>query len=211
VNEESLWVSAERHIELLRETGFEDIVLSLKASDPMLTVRANRYAAARCDYPLHLGVTEAGPLFSGCIRSAVALSLLLSEGIGDTMRVSLTAPSEKEPLAAWEILSSLGMRYRFPRIISCPTCARRRIDVGEIASDIQAHLVGLQGDFTVAVMGCEVNGPGEAREADIAIIGTPTGMMIFSGGRIIGETDPVHLLTQLDELIGIILSEGGRT
>ncbi len=210
VNEESLWVSAERHIELLLETGFEDIVLSLKASDPMLTVRANRYAAARCDYPLHLGVTEAGPLLPGCVRSAVALSLLLSEGIGDTIRVSLTAPPEREPQAAWEILSSLDMRRRFPRVISCPACARRRIDVEGIASDIQAHLAILQGDFTVAVMGCEVNGPGEAREADIAVIGTPTGMMIFSDGRNIGETDQAHLLNQLDELIAILLSEGGR-
>jgi len=209
VCEESLWAAAERHVGLLEESGFRDIVLSIKATDPMLTVRANRLAAGRCDFPLHLGVTEAGPLVPGCIRSAAALSLLLAEGIGDTVRVSLTAPPETEPRAAWEILSALGLRRRFPRVISCPTCARRRIDVSGIASDIQAHLASVEGDFTVAVMGCEVNGPGEAREADLAVIGTPTGMLLFSRGRNLGETVPEDLLGRLDEQIGIILSEGG--
>jgi (E)-4-hydroxy-3-methylbut-2-enyl-diphosphate synthase len=201
VNADSLWAAAERHIGLLGETGFEDIVLSIKASDPMLTVEANRLAADRCGLPLHLGVTEAGPLIQGCIRSAVALSLLLSEGIGDTIRVSLTAPPQTEATAAWEILSSLDIRRRFPRIVSCPTCSRRRIDVAAIAEDIQEHLASVQGDFTVAVMGCEVNGPGEAREAELAVIGTPAGMLLFADGRNLGETDREHLLTRLDELI----------
>jgi (E)-4-hydroxy-3-methylbut-2-enyl-diphosphate synthase len=209
VCEESLWAAADRHAGLLRETGFSDIVLSIKASDPMLTVRATRLAAARCDYPLHLGVTEAGTLLPGAVRSSVALAILLSEGIGDTIRVSLTAPPQRETQAAWEILSALELRHLFPRVVSCPTCARRRIDVSSIASDIQEHLAGRRGDYTVAVMGCEVNGPGEARDADIAVIGTPAGMLIFSGGENLGEIDSSGLLARLDEQIGLLLSEEG--
>jgi len=118
VNEESLWAAAERHISILRETEFNDIVLSIKASDPMLTVRVNRLASERCSLPLHLGVTEAGPPLTGSVRSAVALSLLLSEGIGDTIRISLSGSPLTEPTAAWELLSSLDIRRRFPRIVS---------------------------------------------------------------------------------------------
>jgi (E)-4-hydroxy-3-methylbut-2-enyl-diphosphate synthase len=201
VNEDSMWVAAQRHILLLEETGFRDIVLSLKASDPMLTVSANRKAAKECDLPLHLGVTEAGPPVTGGIRSAVALSLLLAGGIGDTVRVSLSGPPEIEPAAAWEILSSLGIRRKFPRVVSCPTCARSRIDVGGIAAVVQEHLAGRTGDMTIAVMGCEVNGPGEAREADIALIGTPAGVMLFVGGVNQGASCEEDLLTALDEAL----------
>lgn len=187
VNGDSMWAAAERHIALLTETGFRDIVLSLKASSPMLTVEANRKASAECGFPLHLGVTEAGPPFTGGIRSAVALSILLAEGIGDTIRVSLSGPPDPEPAAGWEILSSLGIRSRFPRVVSCPTCARARMDVAGVAVRVQEFLAGTPGDLTVAVMGCEVNGPGEAREADIALIGTPAGMKLFVDGRPEGE------------------------
>jgi len=197
VNEDSMWAAAERHIRLLEASDFSDIVLSLKASDPMLTVRANRKAAACSDYPLHLGVTEAGPGITGGVRSAVALSILLNEGIGDTIRVSLSGSPVMEPAVGWEILSSLGIRSRFPRIVSCPTCARARIDVGTVARKVQEALRGVEGSVTVAVMGCEVNGPGEAREADIALIGTPSGMVLFIDGRMSREVDGTNLSGQL--------------
>lgn len=201
VNKDSMWVSARRHLDALEESGFKDIVLSLKSSDPMLTVEANRMAAAESRYPLHLGVTEAGPGLTGGVRSAVALSILLSEGIGDTIRVSLSGSPEMEPVAAWEILSSLGLRRRYPRIISCPTCARARLDVGKLASSVQEHLRGIEGDITVAVMGCEVNGPGEARDADIAIIGTPSGIQLFIDGVFEGEVGRTDLGSHLDEVV----------
>lgn len=205
VNDDSLWAAAERHVEMLEETGFMDMVLSIKASDPMLTVSANRRAARECDLPLHLGVTEAGPPLSGGIRSAVALSLLLADGIGDTIRVSLSGPPEVEPAAAWEILSSMDIRRRFPRVVSCPTCARSRVDVGRIAAEVQEHLAGRPGNMTIAVMGCEVNGPGEAREADLALIGTPSGILLFVEGRNMGEADESDLLKALDEVLDSIV------
>jgi len=201
VNDDTMWEAARRHLLLLEETGFRDIVLSLKASDPMRTVSVNRRAAGECDLPLHLGVTEAGPPMTGGIRSAVALSLLLAEGIGDTVRVSLSGPPEIEPSAAWEILSSLGIRRRFPRVVSCPTCARARVDVGRIASIVQEHLAERPGDLTVAVMGCEVNGPGEAREADLALIGTPAGVLLFVDGANAGLAGEADLLRALDDAL----------
>lgn len=201
VNADSMWASAQRHVVMIERTGFRDLVLSLKASDPMLTVEVNRLASRECDLPLHIGVTEAGPAFTGGIRSAVALSLLLSEGIGDTIRVSLSAPPEHEPTAGWEILSSLGLRRRFPRVVSCPTCARSRLDVGAVALAVQEHLAGIKGNFTVAVMGCEVNGPGEAREADIALIGTPSGLMLFVDGINTGEVDRSEMMIELDRAL----------
>ncbi len=157
VNRDSMWAAAKRHLILFEETGFQNIVLSLKSSDPMLTVEVNRLASAECDYPLHLGVTEAGPQLTGGVRSAVALSVLLAEGIGDTLRVSLSGSPEKEPTVGWEILSSLDIRHRFPRVISCPTCARARIDVAGIAESVQESIEGIKGSITIAVMGCEVN------------------------------------------------------
>ncbi len=186
VNEGSMWEAARRHISLLEETGFSNIVLSLKASDPMLTVRVNRLASASCPYPLHLGVTEAGPMGTAGIRSAVAMGILLSEGIGDTIRVSISGSPEPEPGAGWEILSSLGLRRRFPRIVSCPTCARARLDVEALALRVQGIAGSMELPITIAVMGCEVNGPGEARDADLAVIGTPTGLILWRDGESLG-------------------------
>lgn len=197
VNEDSMWEAAERHITLLSETGFKDIVLSLKASDPMLTVRANRRAAAECPYPLHLGVTEAGPRGTAGIRSAVAMGILLNENIGDTIRVSISGSPEPEPAAGWEILSSLDIRHRFVRIVSCPTCARTRLNVEALALKVQKMVQGLQLPVTIAVMGCEVNGPGEARGADIAVIGTPDGFLLWKNGRAIGKIPEDKLEEQL--------------
>lgn len=187
VNQDSMWAAAERHIQLLTETGFKDIVLSLKASDPMLTVKVNRKAAGECPYPLHLGVTEAGPRGTAGIRSAVAMGILLNENIGDTIRVSISGSPEPEPVAGWEILSSLDLRHRFVRIVSCPTCARTRLDVEVLALKVQKMVQGLELPVTIAVMGCEVNGPGEARDADMAVIGTPTGFLLWRNGKSLGN------------------------
>jgi (E)-4-hydroxy-3-methylbut-2-enyl-diphosphate synthase len=193
VNQDSMWQAAQRHIALLEETGFFSIVLSLKASDPMLTVEVNLRAGAECPYPLHLGVTEAGPPGTAGIRSAVAMGILLNRGVGDTIRVSASGSPEPEPVAAWEILSSLGLRRRFARIVSCPTCARARLDVGALAEKLEAMVRGVAVPVTVAVMGCEVNGPGEAREADLAVIGTPGGLMLWKDGSSLGFIDEEQL------------------
>lgn len=201
VNADSMWAAAERHFIILEEMGFRDIVLSLKASNPMLTVRVNRMASMNCPYPLHLGVTEAGPPGTAGVRSAVAMGILLDEGIGDTMRVSISGSPEPEPGTAWEILSSLGLRKRFVRIVSCPTCARARLDVGELALRVQRMVEGLEKPVTVAVMGCEVNGPGEARDADLAVIGTPAGLILWKNGESVGWVEESELeKTLIDEI-----------
>ncbi len=207
VNRDSMWATAQRHLALLEETGFKNIVLSLKSSDPMLTVEVNRLASAECDYPLHLGVTEAGPQLTGSVRSAVALSVLLAEGIGDTIRVSLSGSPEKEPVVGWEILSSLDIRRRFPKVISCPTCARARIDVAGIAESVQESIEGKIGNITIAVMGCEVNGPGEARDADVAIIGTPSGIQFFIDGKNTGGMPGSDMQRYLDEIVDSCIRE----
>lgn len=201
VNEGSMWEAARRHIALLEEAGFSDIVLSLKASDPMLTVRVNRLASANCPYPLHLGVTEAGPMGTAGIRSAVAMGILLNEGIGDTIRVSISGSPEPEPGAGWEILSSLGLRRRFPRIVSCPTCARARLDVEALALKVRDITSSMELPITIAVMGCEVNGPGEARDADLAVIGTPTGIILWRSGESRGTVKDNELEKALIEEI----------
>jgi len=211
VNRDSMWAAARRHLALLEETGFHDIVLSLKSSDPVLTVEVNRLASSECDYPLHLGVTEAGPPLTGSIRSAVAISILLSEGIGDTLRVSLSGSPAQEPVAGWEILSSLGIRRRFPRIVSCPTCARTRIDVAELAGSVQESLAGKTGNITIAVMGCEVNGPGEARDADIALIGTPSGVQLFIDGVCKGNVPDSDIKDYFESVVDSCISKSQRT
>ncbi len=211
VNRDSMWAAARRHLVLFEETGFQNIVLSLKSSDPMLTVEVNRLASAECDYPLHLGVTEAGPQLTGSVRSAVALSVLLAEGIGDTLRVSLSGSPQKEPVVGWEILSSLDIRRRFPRVISCPTCARTRIDVAELAESVQESIQGVKGNITIAVMGCEVNGPGEARDADIALIGTPSGIQLFIDGKNTGEVPDSDIQGYLEGIVDSYIRKSERT
>jgi (E)-4-hydroxy-3-methylbut-2-enyl-diphosphate synthase len=204
VNTDSMWAAAERHVTLLEKLGFRDIVISLKASDPMLTVRVNELASRSCPYPLHLGVTEAGPPGTAGVRSAVAIGILLHQDIGDTIRVSISGSPEPEPGTGWEILSSLGLRRRFVRIVSCPTCARARLDVEALASSVQRMVEGIEKPVTVAVMGCEVNGPGEALEADLAVIGTPAGLILWKHGRPLGEVERDKLekvlIDQIDSL-----------
>ena len=167
---EGMVESALRHARMLEKAHFEDIALSLKSSDVRLTVAAYRLAAKRCDYPLHVGVTEAGLPGGGNVKSAIGIGALLLDGIGDTIRVSLTGSPIPEAQAGLDILRALGLRGG-AHFVSCPTCGRTRIDVERIARGVEAHFRGLNRGVTIAVMGCVVNGPGEARDADIALCG----------------------------------------
>ena len=187
---EGMVESALTHAALLEKAGFTDIVLSLKASDAPLTVQANRLAAARCDYPLHLGVTEAGLPGEGHIKSAVGIGSLLLMGIGDTIRVSLSGDPVPEVAAGISILKACGLRKDGLNIVSCPTCGRTGIDVAGIAARVRDALGDIKTPLTVAVMGCVVNGPGEAREADIGLAGGGHGKgVIFQKGK---EPEPVE-------------------
>ncbi len=167
---EKLVESACRYIETAEKAGLSDFKVSLKAADVNTTIAAYRSIAQKTDAPLHVGITEAGDVFSGAIKSAVGIGILLSEGIGDTVRVSLSAPPEEEVRAAWEILRALGLRRRGVDIISCPTCSRTKADVGGLAAEIRARTVAVSQPLRIAVMGCEVNGPGESETADLALV-----------------------------------------
>jgi (E)-4-hydroxy-3-methylbut-2-enyl-diphosphate synthase len=175
--------SARRHINILEDLKFRQIKVSLKASDVMRTVEAYRLFAEKFSYPTHIGISEAGPAFSGTVKSAVGLGMLLSEGIGDTMRVSLTADPVEEVKVAYEILKSLHLRQKGPELISCPTCGRCQIDIRGIVDKVEAKLAKEEKQITVAVMGCIVNGPGEAREADIGIAGGKGMGILFKRGK----------------------------
>ncbi len=185
VNAQSMVASAMESVSLLENWDFRDLVISIKASDPALTIETYRLLSAKTDYPLHLGVTEAGTRFQGAIRSAVGIGTLLAEGIGDTMRVSLTAEPVAEVEAAYAILQSLGLRRRGPELISCPTCGRTSVDLIRIAGEVEARLKQVKTPLKVAVMGCAVNGPGEARHADVGIAGGKGEFLIFVHGEII--------------------------
>ncbi|MHB8928516.1 MAG: flavodoxin-dependent (E)-4-hydroxy-3-methylbut-2-enyl-diphosphate synthase [Bacillota bacterium] len=184
---EAMVESALTQAAVLEDLGFTDIVLSLKASDVRRTVEAYRLAAGRCDYPLHLGVTEAGGLLPGTVKSAVGLGLLLAEGIGDTIRVSLTDDPALEVRAGFEILRALGLRSTTPEIISCPTCGRCQVGLAEVVREVEAGLRGLRVPVKVAVMGCAVNGPGEAREADVGVAAGKGGGLLFRRGQVVGR------------------------
>ena len=191
--------SALRHVDLCREFGAEDLVLSLKSSDVLKTIAAYQLAARECDLPLHIGVTEAGTVKSGTIKSAVALGVLLHQGIGDTLRVSLTGDSVEEVHAARHILKSLNLIEQGITLISCPTCGRTQVDLVAIAEAVEARLAHVEKRLTVAVMGCVVNGPGEAREADIGIAcGRGSGVLMKKGQiiRKIPEAEIVETLVQ---------------
>lgn len=177
--------SALEHVRLLEERGFDAIKISLKSSSVLGTVAAYRLMAKTVDYPLHIGVTEAGTAMRGAVKSSVGLGILLAEGIGDTLRVSLTADPVEEMLVAWEILRALGLRARGPEIVSCPTCGRTEIGLMELAAAVEDRLRGVEEVFTVAVMGCVVNGPGEAREADIGVAGGRDSGLIFRKGEVV--------------------------
>ncbi len=196
---EALVESALWECSLFEEHGFRDIKISVKHNDPVVMIAAYRLLAQRCDYPLHLGVTEAGPAFQGTIKSAVAFGALLAEGIGDTIRVSLSAPPVEEVKVGIQILESLGLRERGLEIVSCPSCGRAQVDVYTLADQVTAALEGLTVPLRVAVMGCVVNGPGEAREADLGVASGNGKGQIFVKGKVVKTVPEAEIVETLIE------------
>jgi (E)-4-hydroxy-3-methylbut-2-enyl-diphosphate synthase len=192
--ESALWEAS-----LFEEHGFQDFKISVKHHDPVVMVAAYELLAASCDYPLHLGVTEAGPTFQGTIKSAVAFGALLSKGIGDTIRVSLSAPPVEEVKVGAQILQSLNLRPRKLEIVSCPSCGRAQVDVYTLADQVTAGLEGLEVPLRVAVMGCVVNGPGEAREADLGVASGNGKGQIFVKGQVIKTVPESQIVETLIE------------
>ncbi|MET7797261.1 flavodoxin-dependent (E)-4-hydroxy-3-methylbut-2-enyl-diphosphate synthase [Streptomyces decoyicus] len=213
---EALAESALREAELFAEHDFHDFKISVKHHDPMVMIRAYELLAAQCDYPLHLGVTEAGPAFQGTVKSSVAFGALLRQGIGDTIRVSLSAPPVEEVKVGIQILQSLGLRPRRLEIVSCPSCGRAQVDVYKLAEEVSAGLEGLPVPLRVAVMGCVVNGPGEAREADLGVASGNGKGQIFVKGEVVKtvpESKIVETLIEealrLADEMGVDLDETG--
>ncbi|MET8806508.1 flavodoxin-dependent (E)-4-hydroxy-3-methylbut-2-enyl-diphosphate synthase [Streptomyces sp. NPDC004546] len=192
--ESALWEAS-----LFEEHDFRDIKISVKHNDPVVMIEAYRQLAEKCDYPLHLGVTEAGPAFQGTIKSAVAFGALLSRGIGDTIRVSLSAPPAEEVKVGIQILQSLGLRQRRLEIVSCPSCGRAQVDVYKLAEEVTAGLDGMEVPLRVAVMGCVVNGPGEAREADLGVASGNGKGQIFVKGEVIKTVPESKIVETLIE------------
>ncbi|MBE0466818.1 MAG: flavodoxin-dependent (E)-4-hydroxy-3-methylbut-2-enyl-diphosphate synthase [Candidatus Desulforudis sp.] len=207
VTAEAMVVSVLQHVVILEDLGFSAMKISLKASDVPLTVAAYRLLADQVDYPLHVGITEAGTMRGGLVKSAVGIGILLAEGIGDTIRVSLTAPPRYEVWAGFEILKALGLRHRGVELISCPTCGRTEIDVLRIAAEVEERLQGITRPLKVAVMGCVVNGPGEAREADVGIAGGKGVGLLFRKGepvRTVPESELVDaLMEEIERLMNV--------
>ncbi|WP_217554892.1 flavodoxin-dependent (E)-4-hydroxy-3-methylbut-2-enyl-diphosphate synthase [Streptomyces sp. GbtcB6] len=192
--ESALWEAS-----LFEEHDFREIKISVKHNDPVVMIEAYRQLAAQCDYPLHLGVTEAGPAFQGTIKSAVAFGALLSQGIGDTIRVSLSAPPVEEVKVGNQILESLNLKQRGLEIVSCPSCGRAQVDVYKLAEEVTAGLTGMEVPLRVAVMGCVVNGPGEAREADLGVASGNGKGQIFVKGEVIKTVPESKIVETLIE------------
>ncbi|MBM7367595.1 flavodoxin-dependent (E)-4-hydroxy-3-methylbut-2-enyl-diphosphate synthase [Gordonia hydrophobica] len=204
--ESALWEAS-----LFEEHGFGDIKISVKHNDPVVMVEAYRQLAAQCDYPLHLGVTEAGPAFQGTIKSAVAFGSLLADGIGDTIRVSLSAPPAEEIKVGDAILQSLNLRPRKLEIVSCPSCGRAQVDVYKLADEVSAGLEGMEIPLRVAVMGCVVNGPGEARDADLGVASGNGKGQIFVKGEVIKTVPEAQIVETLITEALRIAEESGDT
>jgi (E)-4-hydroxy-3-methylbut-2-enyl-diphosphate synthase len=200
VTPEAMVESALRHIDLLKSLDFHQIKVSLKASDVARTLAAYRLLSSETDLPLHIGVTEAGSLYAGIVKSALGIGMLLAEGIGDTMRVSLTRDPVEEIRVGYEILRALNIRQHGPEIISCPTCGRCRIDLFNIVEQVEKALVTVATPLKIAVMGCVVNGPGEAREADIGIAGGEGNGILFRRGRVVKKFPQ-------EKLVEVLLTE----
>lgn len=194
---EAMVQSALRHIDAVAAMGFEQIKVSIKASDVARTLAAYRELSRRCDFPLHVGVTEAGGLYAGIVKSALGIGMLLAEGIGDTLRVSLTRDPVEEIRVGYEILRALNLRQRGAEIISCPTCGRCRIDLFAIAAQIEQALMTRTAPIKVAVMGCTVNGPGEAREADVGVAGGDGIGILFKKGKVVKRFPQERLVAEL--------------
>lgn len=198
---EAMVESAKRHIAILEKLDFYDICVSLKASDLELCIKAYEEASKSFEYPLHLGITEAGTAFSGTVSSSIGLGVMLREGIGDTMRVSLSANPVEEIKVAKEILKNCNLYHKSPKLIACPTCGRTQIDLIPIATEVEAFLQTIEADLTVAVMGCAVNGPGEASQADIGIAGGMKEGLLFKKGEIIKKVPQEKMVETLKEEI----------
>jgi (E)-4-hydroxy-3-methylbut-2-enyl-diphosphate synthase len=198
---EAMVESALRHVRILEALDFRQIKLSLKASDVWRTIEAYRLISKQVDYPLHIGVTEAGTFLPGTVKSSVGLGLLLAEGIGDTLRVSLTDDPVQEVRVGMEILKALGLREGGPVMVSCPTCGRCEIDLISLARDVEARLAEMKRPIDIAVMGCVVNGPGEAREADVGIAGGKGVGLVFRKGKIVRKVKEEELADTLMEEI----------
>ncbi len=201
VTSEALVESALRWVDFFVKEGFYDIVISVKSSSVKETIESYRLLSRQTDFPLHLGVTEAGPLIPGTVKSSIAMGTLLQEGIGDTIRVSLTEDPVYEVRVAWEILKALDIRYNGPVIISCPTCARTRVNLLDLVHKIEMSLKGIKKPLKIAVMGCEVNGPGEARDADVGVAAEPGRGVLFLKGKIVKKVPEEKVIEELLEII----------
>lgn len=204
---EGMVESALRHIKILENLGFYDTCISLKASNLDLCIEAYEKASEKFDYPLHIGITEAGTAFSGTIKSSIGLGILLREGIGDTLRVSLSDNPVEEIKVAKEILKNCGLYKKSPTLIACPTCGRTQIDLIPMAKEVEEFLQGIEADITVAVMGCAVNGPGEARCADIGIAGGVQEGLLFKKGEIIRKIKQEDIVEELKKEILLMLNK----
>jgi (E)-4-hydroxy-3-methylbut-2-enyl-diphosphate synthase len=200
--------SALRHVRLLEDLDFRLIKISLKASDIPRTLEAYRLLAGRVDYPFHAGITEAGRLLAGSVKSSAGLGLLLAEGLADAVRVSLTAPPEREVFVAWQLLQAMGIRSRGATFVSCPTCGRCQVDMMTVAARVEKAVLDLRQPLTVAVMGCTVNGPGEAKEADIGLACGRGGGVIFKKGKVLRRVPAARMA---DDLIAEILKIASET
>lgn len=210
VTAEALVESAMEHVRILEAQDFYDMKISLKAHDVPLTLEAYKLMSETVDYPLHLGITEAGTARTGMIKSAVGIGALLAQGIGDTFRISLTGDPVVEVKVANEILKSLGMKEYGPTLISCPTCGRTEIDLADIANQVEERLANITEPISVAVMGCVVNGPGEARGADVGIAGGFGEGLVFRKGEIVRKVDESVLVEELFKEIDAILAEKNK-
>ena len=198
---EKMVKSAMGHIKILEDLDFDLIKVSLKSSDVMTTIDAYRLIAEQIPYPLHLGVTEAGTMRQGLIKSSIGLGTLLAEGIGDTIRVSLTENPVEEVTAGFDILKALGLRKKGVNFVSCPTCGRTRIDLISLAKKVEERFKDIQAPITIATMGCAVNGPGEARHADFGIAGGVGEGLVFQKGEIVAKVPEEKLLDKLEEIV----------
>jgi (E)-4-hydroxy-3-methylbut-2-enyl-diphosphate synthase len=204
---EAMVESAIRQVDLLESLNFSEIKISLKSSDVMDMVEAYRLLADRVSYPLHLGVTEAGTLVSGSVKSTLGIGLLLAQGIGDTIRVSLTSDPSDEVRVAYEILRGLRLRERGVELISCPTCGRCEIDLIGLTHEVEKRVLGVKTPLKVAIMGCMVNGPGEAKEADVGIAGGRGQGILFKKGKIVAKIPEAELMSRLLEEVSLMIGE----
>lgn len=208
VNADSMTESALGAVKILEDVGFEDIVISIKSSSPKLTIDTYRILSGRCDYPLHVGVTESGTMREGLIKSAVGIGSLLAEGIGDTIRVSLTADPVEEVRAAKSILRALDMYPSGITFVSCPTCGRTQVPLIELANKVESRISDLPYNIKVAVMGCAVNGPGEAREADIGLAGGKDEFLLFEKGQTVRKIQTADIDSAVDEFVREVIRVG---